>query len=370
MDAIESLKPNAGVPSRAHAWRIYQVLYSRYVEQFAQKEVAAELGLSVRQIRREESIALEALASYLWRHYDLGSKWQDRTDISLLAEEQTNLAGTQTPSRKQELKYLEESLPTELVDAEQLIESVLEIACPLAQASRVHLNRTTVGSLPQLHIQHGPVRQALLILITLAIRSVPGGQVLIRTRVEQSQVHILIQSKGPGAISGFETNGARQLSMARQLVELSEGSLEVAPDQRREHFPIVQITLPAREQIPVLVIDDHADTLRLLERYLSNSRYQFIGTSDPGQAVQLASQSSPRIIVLDVMLPDIDGWELLGRLHEHPQISHVPIIVCTILPQRQLALSLGAAGFIRKPISRRMLLSALNRQLVLPSRES
>ena len=80
-DAIESLKPNAGVPSRAHAWGTHQVLYSRYVEQFAQKETAAELGLSVRQIRREESIALEALASYLWRHYDLESKWRDETDI-------------------------------------------------------------------------------------------------------------------------------------------------------------------------------------------------------------------------------------------------------------------------------------------------
>jgi CheY-like chemotaxis protein len=63
------------------------------------------------------------------------------------------------------------------------------------------------------------------------------------------------------------------------------------------------------------------------------------------------------------MLPDIDGWELLARLQSHPQLQDVPIIVCTILPQEQLALNLGATAFIKKPISRTELLSKLDHLL-------
>ena len=117
------------------------------------------------------------------------------------------------------------------------------------------------------------------------------------------------------------------------------------------------------ERLPVLVIDDNVDTLQLMQRYLSNSRYHFVGASDPEQALALAEELSPAIIVLDVMLPGVDGWELLGRLREHPKTSEIPVIVCTILPQRQLALMLGAAEFIRKPVTRRILLSALDRQV-------
>ena len=60
---------------------------------------------------------------------------------------------------------------------------------------------------------------------------------------------------------------------------------------------------------------------------------------------------------------DIDGWEMLGRLREHPQLEGIPILVCTILPQDKLALTLGAAGFVSKPVNRESLLEALNRQL-------
>ena len=72
---------------------------------------------------------------------------------------------------------------------------------------------------------------------------------------------------------------------------------------------------------------------------------------------------APHLIVLDVMLPGIDDWELLGRLRAHPRTRAAPIIICTILPQKELALALGAAAFIRKPVSRPALLSALDHQV-------
>ncbi len=96
--------------------------------------------------------------------------------------------------------------------------------------------------------------------------------------------------------------------------------------------------------------------------------YDFLGREDINWR-GLASELAPRVIVLDVMLPGMDGWELLGRLREHPQLSAVPVIVCTILPQQQLALALGAGAFVRKPFSREAFLSVLDQQVGSPSRE-
>ena len=118
------------------------------------------------------------------------------------------------------------------------------------------------------------------------------------------------------------------------------------------------------ERFPVLVIDDNADALQLLQRYASGTRYQVFGARDPEQAIRLAEQLLPQIIVLDVMMPKLDGWEVLGRLQHHPVTGHIPIVVCTILAQEELALSLGASAFLRKPVSRQAFLDALDRQVI------
>ena len=144
--------------------------------------------------------------------------------------------------------------------------------------------------------------------------------------------------------------------MARQLLEPAGGGLDCPSPN------LVCLSLPAAPQVPVLVIDDNADTLQLLERYLAGSCDRFSAVHDPQQALPAAEVERPAIIVLDVMLPGLDGWELLGRLREHPGLQGVPILVCTILPQEQLALGLGAAGFLRKPVSREAFLAALDAQ--------
>jgi CheY-like chemotaxis protein len=90
-----------------------------------------------------------------------------------------------------------------------------------------------------------------------------------------------------------------------------------------------------------------------------------VGTRDPGQALSLAEKLSPQIIVLDVMMPQVDGWKVLGRLRQYPLTAHVPIVVCTILAHKELALSLGASAFIRKPVTRQAFLAALDHQIEL-----
>jgi CheY-like chemotaxis protein len=116
-----------------------------------------------------------------------------------------------------------------------------------------------------------------------------------------------------------------------------------------------------------LAIDDNIDTLQLLQRYTIGTRYRFVGLRDPQEALQAALELSPQIIVLDVMLPHIDGWELLGRLLEHPGLQHIPVLICSILPHEQLAATIGASGYVRKPVTRRTFLQALDDHLPYPS---
>jgi CheY-like chemotaxis protein len=128
------------------------------------------------------------------------------------------------------------------------------------------------------------------------------------------------------------------------------------------------LLLPQFARRAVFLIDDNADAHRLVERYLAESPYRVVGTRDPAEAVPLAVSIAPHAILLDVMLPGIDGWELLGRLRAHPALVATPVVICTFLPQEPLALSLGAADFLRKPFSREALLESLGRFETLPGK--
>lgn len=366
-DAIEALKPEESVPPGTNAWRLYRILYYRYIEQFTQREVATDLALSVRQLRRQEKIAVQVLADYLWTRYELEGQAgplgsPSPTDAE--GEGRTSSANMVTPSREEELAWLEKTVPSEAADVRALLQGTLETVRPLAQTLDVGVTCSAPDDLPAVTVQVTTLRQALLHIVTTAARYVPDGHVELSAKVlpRRAGIQVRVLARCPAAPC-MDEEGEENLEIARKLVRISGGSFEATGDTSAEAPFIASVILPTIEQVPVLVIDDNADTLKLLQRYLSGTRYRFAGTADPQKALALAERARPEIIVLDVMLPGVDGWELLGRLREHPQTCDVPIIVCTILPQEQLALTLGAAEFIRKPLSRAALLAALDRQI-------
>jgi CheY-like chemotaxis protein len=70
---------------------------------------------------------------------------------------------------------------------------------------------------------------------------------------------------------------------------------------------------------------------------------------DGSQATRIAQETQPLLIILDVMLPEQDGWEILQTLKSHPETQRIPVLVCSVLNASELAISLGADGFLRKP---------------------
>jgi CheY-like chemotaxis protein len=118
------------------------------------------------------------------------------------------------------------------------------------------------------------------------------------------------------------------------------------------------------------VVDDNHEIIELIQRYTSGTRYNLVGSSEPEQAVDLSIETGAQIIVIDVMMPKIDGWELLGRLRSHPKTSAIPVIVLSILAQEDLAYSLGAQKLVMKPVTQEAFLSALDEILANQSSES
>jgi CheY-like chemotaxis protein/signal transduction histidine kinase len=373
--AIESLKPTATVSNQADAWRTYRTLFHRFIEQFSQASVSANLGLSVRQLRRQERLALQTLADWLIEHYnlDLNSPLLAASDVSDSdsdlpdGSEDTSDRHDDVEDRagiEQELRWIEQSFPSGQVAISAAIASVLQTVKPLLIASAVSCNCDLPAGLPHLKAQSVTVRQVLLNILTAAIRTVPGGTANISAGHSPPYVWVNIQPHAAAttSIDLRATLTSENLDIARELANLCGGSLEIEPAASGTPFS-VRLLLPAVEQMPVLVIDDNADALQLTERYLSNSPYQFVGARDPAQMQTLVDQYQPRAILLDVMLPNIDGWDLLGRLRENPRTSNIPVIICTILPQEELALQLGAAAFLRKPVTRDRLLRMLDQQI-------
>jgi CheY-like chemotaxis protein len=211
----------------------------------------------------------------------------------------------------------------------------------------------------RLSLQAAVLRQALIGVISAVAGCARGGRTHIQPQVSSGQLNVDIRvfSAAPSGLPEEEC-----LQITGELLSLSGGMLEIRSTEGDEVFA-ARITLPVSQPSVVLVVDDNADTLQLFRRYLSGSRYQFIGAQSGRQALALAESARPDIIVLDVMMPEQDGWMLLSQLRENPRTRDVPVIVCTIVPQEQLALLLGAAQFLRKPISRAVLLAALDRQL-------
>ena len=127
--------------------------------------------------------------------------------------------------------------------------------------------------------------------------------------------------------------------------------------------PAIHFTLPAAGQTTVLAIDDNESLFRLFERYLAQHHYRLVGVRDGDEGIRLARELQPAAITLDVMMPDRDGWEVLQTLCTDPHTKDIPVIVCTVLDEPELAFSLGARAYLKKPIQRSDLLAALEQVL-------
>lgn len=378
LDAIHALEPGPKVPAESSTRRIYQVLCYRFEEQFSQEEVASQMAVSSRQVRRLEFVAIRALADYLSQQYGLLSvetpaeQAVDPSDlpvssqVDVLEEQPGQAEGT---GQESEFDWLKKSYQREVTDIHRLVETALKTGEAMLRNVQVEVVTELPLDLPPVVGQMTTLRQALLNFLIAGLRSCPRGTVHVRASHAAEQVCLDIWAEWNSEGSQPENDVTEFLEMGRRLAELSRGKLAVQPASSHRPFA-VRLWLQVAERYSVLFIDDNDDSLRLMQRYLTGTQFAFYGVRDTERVMGLAEECAPRVILLDIMLPEIDGWELLGRLRAHPTLGGVPVIISTILPHQQLAASLGAAGFLRKPVSREALLQALDQQIVRSGPES
>jgi CheY-like chemotaxis protein len=306
------------------------------------------------------------LGDYVWKTYQL----EENKPSELNSANSSTAPSQDSLPDSGDLQWLRENLPVLDVNLSDLIQDGLNTLIGICDSSGVQVEYHCQEPTPVLFLQPSLFRQGLLNLLITIIQFVPGGEIRIQAYKQTEKIVIDIEAIPSIDRRGQNSQGIMEgLNTAGLFFNCCNGSIEI--EDPTDTTPLrVRIALPILERMAVLVVEDHADTLHLFQRYLADSRYIFWGASSVNEGLVLAEAILPRVIVLDVMMPESDGWEFLGRLHVHPKLMHIPVIVYSIVSQENLALSLGAAEFLQKPISRKELLAALDRQVTRSSRES
>jgi len=235
---------------------------------------------------------------------------------------------------------------------------VLNLVAPLAElyGTTVHEPTNTC----QGRVRGSPVllRQVLLSLLTVSIRICARGAVHLVVSLERGQALVRIDGEShDAACEGPSVDDLANIEASERLASVLRAGLTTQAHQGRCVFELV---MDRASVWKVLVIDDHPDAHQLLGRYVNGTRYQYHGVTASENAVARALDICPDLIVLDVMMPVVDGWQVLDELQCAPQLDNVPLAVCTVLPHKELALLRGADAFIAKPVTREAFLHALD----------
>jgi CheY-like chemotaxis protein len=121
--------------------------------------------------------------------------------------------------------------------------------------------------------------------------------------------------------------------------------------------------MPAKE---ILIVDDEIVTQNMLKTALANAGYAPVVAGSGAEAIRLANERAPSLIILDIMLPDIDGGEVVGLLRKDPRTKDTPIIFLSALiseSEEKKAATSDVASFLSKPFNREKLLNEIKRYL-------
>ena len=351
--AIELMRPRARDLLAARDQQVFDLLLYRYVQRLTQEEIANQLGVSERQLRRDQNGAIRVVADRLWKQYNL--------------EERSQLLDTPAPQGSEPetgdefFAWLAQEGRNALTDPNQALVTVIELAEQLAGRCETRLTWSAPAGLPPLAMHPVAFRQILVMLLAYAVQAAAGCTAALHVSTEGRQINFEITA-GPAV--GVEPPQNGGIGQALELIKLCKGDLRVSHEPAAVRL---SLSLPIFEQQTVLLIDDNADFAQLLQRYAAGTRYRVVAVQDAGRALQSLEAALPRIILLDVMMPRVDGWEMLKRLRGHPLAAHHAIVICTILNQAELAFALGANAFLRKPVTQADFLATLDRLAGAPA---
>jgi len=168
---------------------------------------------------------------------------------------------------------------------------------------------------------------------------------------------LMVQSKeGQGSTFSFTLPFASEEQIADmespdgQSSETSHSVRELVPDE-------------SGLAATVLLVEDESSLREMLRRTLESVGHVVVDIQDGARVLEMAVGLLPELIILDIRLPNIDGWEILESLKQNPETAPIPIIVCTASDDEQRAIGLGANLYVRKPFSSDEILTCVQEML-------
>ncbi len=346
LDAIEALRPGPGVPAVSRAWRAYHILELRYIEGHDVVDVIDQVALSKSQYHREHQRALQAVASLLWEKWEVGPPLLNSAPVPAPPPSET-LART-------EAQHLLHDVGVSSIDVKAVAEGVVRLLQPLCAQRRVEVRLSIAEGLPGLWGDRVALRHALLTVLTQATHRAEGRHLQLNASSLGRRIELVLSGK----LVGRDEAPPWDLAESLPFVEALGGQLTYLPAASVQAWQI-RMTFPVDDRPTLLVVDNNVDFIRLIERYLAGQGWRLVGAPDVAQAYALATQRRPRAILLDVVIPGRDGWELLQDLKRAPATHDIPVVICSVLHEPDVAIALGAAAYLRKPISQFQLLEML-----------
>jgi DNA-binding response OmpR family regulator len=237
----------------------------------------------------------------------------------------------------------------------------------------------------------------LMNLLGNAIKFTPdGGKIELVARLSGDFVRFDVRDSGPGippeekqrifeafhrlkqADKSIEGTGLG-LAITRSLVELHGGRLDLESEPGSGScffFTLPAVRAPESKEIPkaiisknektrvrILVVENDLAAADLLDSQLASAGYSVVICNQPQRAVEAAIELQPAAITLDIIMTPVNGWDILLSLKSDPRTAKIPVVMVTIMDQKDAGALLGADEYIVKPVDRTILLSSIERCL-------
>lgn len=351
LEGIAELNPGLQAPPLSRGWRWHRLMSLRYVEFLTPRAVADQLGVSLRHYYRLRKVAIEDVCSFLRDRIPVNRSPADQmigSDRDEQSLDHLQLLRLEAARVAQAARYAR---------VEDVLGGVISLLENVMQQRELGIRLELPEVLPTVSIGQNLLRQVFIAVLGFLIGGTRRATICVTGHLEESAIHLSVTVEPVEAAQLNDHSHAQELLLElRALSALAHA--HILPTHTEQSVVGFHMRLPVAERV-VLVVDDNEDVLRLFEGYLYRHRYRVISARVAQDAVELARRVQPYAITLDLMMSGQDGWDLLQLLGNQPETRHIPIIVCTVLKQKELSLSLGAAAFLQKPVTEHELLLAL-----------
>lgn len=261
------------------------------------------------------------------------------------------------------------------VELAPLLQALRETLTPVAAEKGLTLTIDSQGLPESLSSDRERLRQVLTNLVTNGIKYSDKGTVSLVARVEGDRVEFTVRDEGIGMTAQqmekifdpfhqVDASGTRErggvglgLAIVARLVRLLRGRISVdskagVGSTFMVSFPLGDGTdhlVPQGSGAEILVVDDNLDYLEAIYAELTGAGFRVVSASSGQQALDILVEARPSAILLDIVMPEMDGWEVLRRLRAQPELAGIPVIVTSVVNDRPVGLDVDFAGWLSKP---------------------